>query len=112
MKGNDYLYLGLGAGALWLILNNTKPLSATISGAAAAITPVITGASSTISPLLTAAGKGAAIVTDPKSWEYHSYTMELLKAPFTPTQSWRAFKMFPSFSTLVNAAATSLGLWR
>jgi len=99
LQGNDFLYLGLGAGVLYLILKNTKPLSQTVTGAA-----------SVVNPLLAAAGKGAAIVTDPES--YKPYVLGLLEAPFTPEHAWRLFKLQPGFSTFTNAALTSLGLWR
>lgn len=59
--GSDWLYLGLGAGALYLILKNQKPISS-----------VVSSASNTVSPLLNAAGKGAQIVTDPESWKIHT----------------------------------------
>ena len=101
LKGQDFLYLGLGAGALWLILRNAKPLSSTI-----------TGVTSTINPLLEAAGKGASIVTDPSSWRSTSYLSELLKAPFSGAQSWELFKQQPGFSTGVNALFTNLGWYK
>lgn len=134
LKGNDFLYLGLGAGALWLILKNTKPLS---EGIVEPVSKVVGSASSVVTPLLTAAGKGAAIVTNPESWKPENkidilstpagkaltfplggwisegaYAKELIAAPFTTEQSWRAFKQQPGAATFINAAVTSLGLWR
>jgi len=107
LKGNDFLYLGLGAGALWLILKNTKPLS---EGIVEPVSKVVGSASSVVTPLLSAAGKGAAIVTNPDS--YQTYLGGLLKAPFTTEQSWRLFRQQPGPSEFVNAVATSLGLWK
>jgi len=103
----DFLWIALGAGAFWLILRNTKPLSENV------ITPLATTVKETasvINPLLAAAGKGASIVTDPQS--YKPYVSYLLEAPFTTEQSWRLFRMEPGISTFINAAATSVGLWK
>jgi len=77
IRGNDWLYIAGGAAALYLILKNQKQISS-----------VVAGASSTVSPLLAAAGKGAAIVTDPESWEYHTP----FEAPYTPAQAVRALQ--------------------
>jgi len=95
----DFLYIGLGVGALYLILKNSKAIGGTIAGAA-----------SVVNPLLEAAGKGAAIVTDPQS--YKPYTLSLLEAPFTSDQGWRLFKQEPGIATGINAVFTSLGLWK
>ncbi len=103
----DFLYLGLGVGALWLIFKNTKPLSENI------ITPLsatIKETTTVINPLLAAAGRGASIVTNPES--YKPYVSYLLEAPFSTEQSWRLFKQQPGFSTFINAAATSLGIMK
>ena len=99
LKGSDLLYLGLGAGALFLILRNAKPLSASVEGA-----------TSVINPLLNAAGKGAAIVTNPSSYDFSNYTVDLLKAPFTKKQAWDLYKQQPGFSTWINAVGTSWGV--
>lgn len=106
-KGTDYLYIALGAGALWLTLRNTQKISENI------ITPVsqvVGGAASTINPLLSAASKGAEILTNPKSYE--TYLGGLLKAPFTTEQSWRLFKQQPGPSEFINAVFTSVGLFK
>jgi len=103
ISGSDWLYIALGGAALYLVLKNTKPLSGTIQGAA-----------SIVNPLLSAAGKGAAIVTNPETWklENNSYTYGLLKAPFSTEQSWRLFKQQPGISEFINAAFTSVGLFK
>jgi len=95
----DFLYLGLGAGALYLLLKNSKAIGGTISG--------VTGV---INPLLGKAAQGAVIVTDPES--YTSYTQALLEAPFSASQSWRLFRQEPSIDTGINAVFTTLGLWK
>jgi hypothetical protein len=102
----DFLWIGLGVGALWLIFRNTKPLSENI------ITPLsqtVKETASVVNPLLSAAGKGASVVTDPQS--YKPYVSYLLEAPFTAPQAWTLFKQQPGISTFINAAATSAGLW-
>lgn len=63
------------------------------------------------STLLDKFSKGVDIVTNKESWQPQSYTLELLKAPFTADQAWRLFKQQPGISEFLNAAATSLGLW-
>jgi len=107
LQNQDFLYIGLGAGALWLILRNTKPLS---EGVVQPLAQVVGSTASVVTPLLTAAGKGASIVTNPES--YQTYLGGLLKAPFTTEQSWRLFRQQPGPSELINAVATSLGLFR
>jgi len=118
LKDQDYLYLGLGAGALWLILKNTKPLS---EGIVEPVSKVVGSASSVVTPLLSAAGKGAEIVTNPESYklENYSYTYGLLKAPFTTDQAYRLWKQKGGFlgtgplsPETINLAATALGAWR
>jgi hypothetical protein len=108
LKGNDFVYLALGAGALYLILKNTEPLSDVVKSAS----NTITGAVNVVNPLLGAAASGAAIVTDPQSWTYTDYTTELLKAPFTGAQSWELFKQQPGIETGINALFTNLGLFK
>ena len=103
----DFLWIGLGVGALWLVLRNTKPLSENVI---APLSTTVKETASVINPLLAAAGKGASIVTNPQS--YKPYVSYLLEAPFTPEQSWRAFKLYPSVSTFINWAATSVGIMR
>jgi hypothetical protein len=103
----DFLWIGLGVGALYLIFKNTKPLSETI------ITPLsetVKETASVVNPLLGAAGKGASIVTNPDS--YKPYVTSLLEAPFTGPQSWELFKQQPGIATGINAIFTNLGLFR
>jgi len=130
LKDQDFLYLGLGAGALWLILQNTKPLS---EGVIQPLAQVVGSTSSVVTPLLSTAGKGAAIVTNPESWKPENkidisgspllfplggwiaegaFAKELIKAPISTEQSWRIFKQQPGAATFINAAVTSLGLWK
>lgn len=101
LKGTDFLYIGLGLGVLYLIARNSQTISETVAGAGGVV-----------NPLLSAAGKGAQIVTDPKSWQPQSYTMGLLNAPFTTSQAWALFKQQPGLSELTNALFTSVGLWK
>ena len=110
-KGQDFLYIGLGAGALYLILKNAKPLSDSV------IQPLgqtIQATTSVVNPLLSAAGKGAQIVTNPETWklENNSYTYGLLKAPFSTEQAWRLFKLQPGLPEFINASLTSVGLFK
>lgn len=118
MQEKDYLYIGLGIGALVLILQNSKTIGNTVQAAG-----------SVVNPLLNAAGKGAAIVTNPASYKLDSlssnfikfetaglldpeYTQGLLKAPFTGKQSWDLFRQQPNISTGINALFTNLGLFK
>lgn len=109
-SGSDFLYIGLGLGALYFVLKNTKPLSGTITGAA-----------SVVNPLLAAAGKGAEIVTNSETWklENSSYLYGLLKAPLSTEQSYRIWQnkggflgSSPFSAESINLAATALGLFK
>jgi len=99
VKGQDWVYIGLGLAAFYLVSQNTKPLSG-----------VVSGASSVVTPLLSTAGKGAEILT--KKETYKTYTQYLLEAPFTPSQAWDLFKQQPSLATLTNWQLTTLGVMR
>lgn len=101
LKGQDFLYVGLGLGALFLILKNSRPIGETIAGA-----------SGVVNPLLSAAGKGAQILTNPESYKSQSYTLGLLNAPFNTSQAWALLKQQPGLPELTNAIYTTMGLWK
>lgn len=84
MKGNDFLYLGLGVGALWLIFSNTKPLVNTVSD----LSGVIGNAADVVNPVLKFAAQGTNLLTNPASAGSKNFLQKIgdfTLATFPPT---------------------------